>query len=247
MLLYAIRAYERPCILMTRRRRGAMLLYARFAVRTPMYTDDTTHDAALCYYTTHSPYERPCIVTPRDRATPRYPHTRTRRDARDADARDARRAKARRATLDAMALGAAIATRADAVATARAKGRTRANATETRGMRKGATTGTRRRDDGRRERAMTRAVTDDARGSATEELRTRLEGLETTLRAMLAPSEDGGGAESGGRARAAGGDNGAEERDTGARGVRGGAGGGAEEDGGGHGAERERGGGRRGG
>ena len=39
---------------------------------------------------------------------------------------------------------------------------------------------------------MTRAVTDDARGSATEELRTRLEGLETTLRAMLAPSEDGG-------------------------------------------------------
>jgi starch synthase len=59
-------------------------------------------------------------------------------------------------------------------------------------MRKGATTGTRRRDDGRRERAMTRAVTDDARGSATEELRTRLEGLETTLRAMLAPSEDGG-------------------------------------------------------
>jgi starch synthase len=91
-----------------------------------------------------------------------------------------------------MALGAAIATRADAVATARAKGRTRANATETRWMRKGATTGTRRRDDGRRERAMTRAVTDDARGSATEELRTRLEGLETTLRAMLAPSEDGG-------------------------------------------------------
>jgi starch synthase len=91
-----------------------------------------------------------------------------------------------------MALGAAIATRADAVATARAKGRTRANATETRRMRKGATTGTRRRDDGRRERAMTRAVTDDARGSATEELRTRLEGLETTLRAMLAPSEDGG-------------------------------------------------------
>jgi starch synthase len=120
------------------------------------------------------------------------PHTRTRRDARDADARDARRAKARRATLDAMALGAAIATRADAVATARARGRTRANATETRWMRKGATTGTRRRDDGRRERAMTRAVTDDARGSATEELRTRLEGLETTLRAMLAPSEDGG-------------------------------------------------------
>jgi starch synthase len=91
-----------------------------------------------------------------------------------------------------MALGAAIATRADAVATARARGRTRANATETRWMRKGATTGTRRRDDGRRERAMTRAVTDDARGSATEELRTRLEGLETTLRAMLAPSEDGG-------------------------------------------------------
>jgi starch synthase len=120
------------------------------------------------------------------------PHTRARRDARDADARDARRAKARRATLDAMALGAAIATRADAVATARARGRTRANATETRWMRKGATTGTRRRDDGRRERAMTRAVTDDARGSATEELRTRLEGLETTLRAMLAPSEDGG-------------------------------------------------------
>jgi starch synthase len=120
------------------------------------------------------------------------PHTRARRHARDADARDARRAKARRATLDAMALGAAIATRADAVATARAKGRTRANATETRWMRKGATTGTRRRDDGRRERAMTRAVTDDARGSATEELRTRLEGLETTLRAMLAPSEDGG-------------------------------------------------------
>ena len=169
-----------------------MLLYARFAVRTPMYTDDTTRDAALCYYTTHSPYERPCILTTRDRATPRYPHTRTRRDARDADARDARRAKARRATLDAMALGAAIATRADAVATARARGRTRANATETRWRRKGATTGTRRRDDGRRERAMTRAVTDDARGSATEELRTRLEGLETTLRAMLAPSEDGG-------------------------------------------------------
>ena len=169
-----------------------MSLYARFAVRTPMYTDDATRDAALCHYTTHSPYERPCVVTPRDRATPRYPHTRTRRDARDADARDARRAKARRATLDAMALGAAIATRADAVATARAKGRTRANATETRWMRKGATTGTRRRDDGRRERAMTRAVTDDARGSATEELRTRLEGLETTLRAMLAPSEDGG-------------------------------------------------------
>ena len=135
-----------------------------------MYTDDArSRDAALS-----------------------TPHTRTRRDARDADARDARRAKARRATLDAMALGAAIATRADAVATARAKGRTRANATETRWMRKGATTGTRRRDDGRRERAMTRAVTDDARGSATEELRTRLEGLETTLRAMLAPSEDGG-------------------------------------------------------
>ena len=147
-----------------------MLLYARFAVRTPMYTDAArSRDAALS-----------------------TPHTRARRDARDADARDARRAKARRATLDAMALGAAIATRADAVATARAKGRTRANATETRWMRKGATTGTRRRDDGRRERAMTRAVTDDARGSATEELRTRLEGLETTLRAMLAPSEDGG-------------------------------------------------------
>jgi len=135
-----------------------------------MYTDDArSRDAALS-----------------------TPHTRTRRDARDADARDARRARARRATLDAMALGAAIATRADAVATARARGRTRANATETRWMRKGATTGTRRRDDGRRERAMTRAVTDDARGSATEELRTRLEGLETTLRAMLAPSEDGG-------------------------------------------------------
>ena len=147
-----------------------MLLYDAFAVRTPMYTDDArSRDAALS-----------------------TPHTRTRRDARDADARDARRARARRATLDAMALGAAIATRADAVATARAKGRTRANATETRWMRKGATTGTRRRDDGRRERAMTRAVTDDARGSATEELRTRLEGLETTLRAMLAPSEDGG-------------------------------------------------------
>ena len=147
-----------------------MLLYARFAVRTPMYSDAArSRDAALS-----------------------TPHTRARRDARDADARDARRAKARRATLDAMALGAAIATRADAVATARARGRTRANATETRWMRKGATTGTRRRDDGRRERAMTRAVTDDARGSATEELRTRLEGLETTLRAMLAPSEDGG-------------------------------------------------------
>ena len=147
-----------------------MLLYDAFAVRTPMYTDAArSRDAALS-----------------------TPHTRTRRDARDADARDARRAKARRATLDAMALGAAIATRADAVATARARGRTRANATETRWMRKGATTGTRRRDDGRRERAMTRAVTDDARGSATEELRTRLEGLETTLRAMLAPSEDGG-------------------------------------------------------
>ena len=147
-----------------------MLLYARFAVRTPMYSDAArSRDAALS-----------------------TPHTRTRRHARDADARDARRAKARRATLDAMALGAAIATRADAVATARARGRTRANATETRWMRKGATTGTRRRDDGRRERAMTRAVTDDARGSATEELRTRLEGLETTLRAMLAPSEDGG-------------------------------------------------------
>ena len=147
-----------------------MLLYARFAVRTPMYSDAArSRDAALS-----------------------TPHTRTRRDARDADARDARRAKARRATLDAMALGAAIATRADAVATARARGRTRANATETRWMRKGATTGTRRRDDGRWERAMTRAVTDDARGSATEELRTRLEGLETTLRAMLAPSEDGG-------------------------------------------------------
>ena len=147
-----------------------MLLYDAFAVRTPMYTDAArSRDAALS-----------------------TPHTRTRRHARDADARDARRAKARRATLDAMALGAAIATRADAVATARARGRTRANATETRWMRKGATTGTRRRDDGRRERAMTRAVTDDARGSATEELRTRLEGLETTLRAMLAPSEDGG-------------------------------------------------------
>ena len=147
-----------------------MLLYARFAVRTPMYSDAArSRDAALS-----------------------TPHTRARRHARDADARDARRAKARRATLDAMALGAAIATRADAVATARARGRTRANATETRWMRKGATTGTRRRDDGRRERAMTRAVTDDARGSATEELRTRLEGLETTLRAMLAPSEDGG-------------------------------------------------------
>ena len=147
-----------------------MLLYARFAVRTPMYSDAArSRDAALS-----------------------TPHTRARRDARDADARDARRAKARRATLDAMALGAAIATRADAVATARARGRTRANATETRWMRNGATTGTRRRDDGRRERAMTRAVTDDARGSATEELRTRLEGLETTLRAMLAPSEDGG-------------------------------------------------------
>ena len=147
-----------------------MLLYDAFAVRTPMYSDAArSRDAALS-----------------------TPHTRARRDARDADARDARRAKARRATLDAMALGAAIATRADAVATARARGRTRANATETRWMRKGATTGTRRRDDGRRERAMTRAVTDDARGSATEELRTRLEGLETTLRAMLAPSEDGG-------------------------------------------------------
>ena len=147
-----------------------MLLYDAFAVRTPMYTAAArSRDAALS-----------------------TPHTRARRDARDADARDARRAKARRATLDAMALGAAIATRADAVATARARGRTRANATETRWMRKGATTGTRRRDDGRRERAMTRAVTDDARGSATEELRTRLEGLETTLRAMLAPSEDGG-------------------------------------------------------
>ena len=147
-----------------------MLLYDAFAVRTPMYTDAArSRDAALS-----------------------TPHTRARRHARDADARDARRAKARRATLDAMALGAAIATRADAVATARARGRTRANATETRWMRKGATTGTRRRDDGRRERAMTRAVTDDARGSATEELRTRLEGLETTLRAMLAPSEDGG-------------------------------------------------------
>ena len=33
---------------------------------------------------------------------------------------------------------------------------------------------------------------DDARGSATEALRQRLEGLETTLRGMLAPSEDGG-------------------------------------------------------
>ena len=80
-----------------------MLLYDAFAVRTPMYTDAArSRDAALS-----------------------TPHTRTRRDARDADARDARRAKARRATLDAMALGAAIATRADAVATARAKGRTR--------------------------------------------------------------------------------------------------------------------------
>ena len=86
-----------------------------------------------------------------------------------------------------MARGAAIATRGDGVARTRAR---RATTTRARDAR-GGTGGTGRR--AARAGGTTRgAVMDDARGSATEALRQRLEGLETTLRGMLAPSEDGG-------------------------------------------------------